>query len=544
MPSFSAHSDDNTDPRIATAVFGVVFGLGLALMVGYTIGGTAGNALGATARFLTVASLFIGLLAPRISIYLLILYCAYLDVLKRSMVLWGQIGFFDLIFVLAPAPALVAGMCASFIISGVIIHKKVPWLHGVLLIICAIFIGAVSFTAMQREGLRSILMQIGNVGVYILMLLAVVSHVRNFEDCRKILVFSLWAFLPVAIYGMWQRYRGLSLFEEEYLRSGYSMIAWRLDAAEIMRPFSTLNSTHALTVMMAVMALLSLYLIFSRKAGGGFFSKSFWGFVFFPIYAWACYATLGRAGWLVLLVGIAALFVFGSPFRTVGFFAAAGVAYIALVLSAGWMLPQLRGWQESLPGDSAVQAAAFRLVTFSDRLEGFQSMVTDSRVYSFFGVPPENRGPHTRMHDAVGNVLVNYGVVGFLVIFGSVAGAAYLIFTRVWRIQDRDERLLCTFLLAICFAVLAGGAVTGNHLKVFPVNAIFYMCAGMLLLLAFPWRKPVESEEKAAKPFSTEGANPFGSEEPLPDESSWGRPLRPRPLRPPFRPKFTLRPDS
>ena len=66
------------------------------------------------------------------------------------------------------------------------------------------------------------------------------------DDVKRLIKFCLIVYIPVALYAIWQQIFGLSDFEFNYLQTGYTITVGLLDDVR-PRPFSTLNSVHALS---------------------------------------------------------------------------------------------------------------------------------------------------------------------------------------------------------------------------------------------------------------------------------------------------------
>jgi hypothetical protein len=117
------------------------------------------------------------------------------------------------------------------------------------------------------SGLLAGLQDVANSAAYFpLMLIA--GMLFSKPEYVKLIKFCLIIYIPVALYAIWQQIYGLNDFEINYLQTGYTITVATLDDVK-PRPFSTLNSAHALSVMTAVLALLAWAscscVVFSRE---------------------------------------------------------------------------------------------------------------------------------------------------------------------------------------------------------------------------------------------------------------------------------------
>ena len=81
----------------------------------------------------------------------------------------------------------------------------------------------------------------------------------RYEDALRVLRFTLWVFLPVALYGIAQQIDGFQPFEIAYLRTGLSIEIKQLLTNHV-RAFSTLNSPTALGAVSAVLVVVCWFL--------------------------------------------------------------------------------------------------------------------------------------------------------------------------------------------------------------------------------------------------------------------------------------------
>ena len=303
------------------------------------------------------------------------------------------------------------------------------------------------------------------------------------DDALKVLRFTLWVYLPVALYSIWQQFFGLSDFEIRFLQSGYTIIADDLDDAR-PRPFSTLNSVHALSVCTAILAGVAL--LVPLKGG----KRIIWQYPVGVVYAFGSLATLGRSGIFVMPITLIGWLCFRRKLSTVLFYGAIFGALILLMFNAELVLDRLESLEKLLPLDnnSAISTETFRLGTFSERLMSFHNGLTNPRFHTLFGDPDaakadeENPYGDTVAHDQITQTLVQYGLVGLAVSMAIAVTGLWLAHRAVLRLEDQNTRAIAIALLSIVTAIIYSGMLFGSHLEVFPVGFFFALLIGILIV--------------------------------------------------------------
>src|SRR6516164_2394500 len=110
------------------------------------------------------------------------------------------------------------------------------------------------------------------------------------------------------------------------------------------RPFSTLNSPHALTVMMAVLALLAFFIHLKGS------KRAAWQIPAGILFILGCWASLSRAGWVLLGLGVIGWIFFRRALPTIGFYGLVTAFLVMLIVNADPLLDSLDYFQQKLPG--------------------------------------------------------------------------------------------------------------------------------------------------------------------------------------------------
>ena len=120
----------------------------------------------------------------------------------------------------------------------------------------------------------------------------------------KALRVAVFAFVPVALYGLYQSVNGLSRFEIMYLNTGLTSEI-RQFGESIFRVFSTLNSAYALSVMMGILVVI----VIAPRGEAGKGGALWWRIPLALLFAATSFITFTRTGWLAMGAGLVALVV-------------------------------------------------------------------------------------------------------------------------------------------------------------------------------------------------------------------------------------------
>ncbi len=478
--SFS-FSSQNLLARLVAPVLGCL----TAAVLGMVLVSDRENSLASFMNIVGFFGFFIGAISPRLGLYLLIFLCGYLDFIKRLLILFGDANIEDVTYVLRVAPFVLVGTIAGLVVSYALKRIQFKLMDWVLIGLIALLEAAIVASNIRNgAGISGA----ANSGVYVPLIIIIPLVLRTIDEmlafCRCILAM----FLPVALYGIWQGIFGLADFEYKYLISGLTINAAILDEAR-PRPFSTLNSGHAFEVAMGICVVLSLMLstaTLRRKAG---LWNSSARIIFPVIYFIASIMSLGRTGWCVWLFGGIGLFAFKSRKRIIIFYSVALVCFGLLVANAQFIYDRLDLIQSKLPTDSDFSQQAFRLGTYSERLFGYMNIFSNPELLTWFGNPAlaDQSGGENQyevVHDAIGQVLVTYGLVGVVVTLS--CGAMFLAWAhrRALHMPSERARAFSNILLSTMIGVISTAMLTGSPLGVFPINFMFWSIIGIMVSLS------------------------------------------------------------
>ena len=503
--------------RTFNPLLGIAAALGSLFVIATVLLGH-GNQLALLFRYLLVAGFFAGLLFPKGTLIFWLVLCGYTDLLKRFMVVFGNVEYSDLYNVLGIPPMMIAGVTLAVVVGALMGRFQLRTSHWRLfLMACFLMLVSAALAAKEKGGTWSgLIAAIANDGTYTMLLFVLPVLFKDTDDVLRLTKLLLLAYVPVALYGVFQQLHGFQEFEVAYLKTGLTLEIKQLYASEV-RPFSTLNSPTAFSVVCAMLCVVSIMLTLTpRREGGGWLLRRGLATFFVAIYFAGLVASTSRSAMLLVLIALVGFLCFRSGSATRWLYASCGAAFLALVLMADTILSNLDVMQDKISdilGDGQFITLLSRVGTFSDRLHGFANLITNPEVYTFFGYGPE-RGSDERdplySHDMISNMLVTHGVVPFLA-FAIIGGVVLKkIHGHVLRLPDRHHRLLAAGLLSLAFSLFVLSAVSGSVLGTFPINALFWLCLAQLMLVyqSDALHSTDEEEMDVAEEVTTNGAPP------------------------------------
>lgn len=466
-------------------------GLLVAMVIGLVGVGFAGNPVKNLMLLFGGAMLVLASLKPHFGLYLLIVSTAFLDLVKRFLVIFGVGSMGDVMGILAVAPMILAGISLGvFVLHPIFTKRMLTGTERRLLYFAMVLICIPLATGIRSGGLDAVTLgNAVNKSAYSLLvpIVYVLYRQRGVEEIKRLLRFSVIVFSLVALYGIQQWMFGFNQFESDYMRSGLTVTGDLLYERH-PRPFSTLNSPHAFSVVMAMFSVLSVVICMKPlKTSKGFFSSS-GRFLLPALFFTACFLSFVRSSWLVALIGIGCIFTFRTRARTVAFYSIFSVGFGLLVWQADNIYAGMDRLQGMLPHGSDIQEQAFRVGTYSERLFGFQNVFRNRAMWTWFGNPElaYKAGQHEErddvVHDALGQTLVTYGFVGLFAMLCLGSLALLFLHRRVLATPPGQADVLGRGLLSISIAIIASGMIAGAHVSVFPINALFWLSVGALIV--------------------------------------------------------------
>ena len=322
---------------VSRILIGAVFTL-LALIATLQIFTSQGNVLANSFRYLTPLALVVAMVTPRLAFYLLLLSGAYLDCIKRFMIIDSRFSDVDLAFMLSFAPAIVAGMVLKFLFSAImgsgnISRREVMLFLGITLL--CMFLGGAQL--MMEGGLRNAGNAVNTVA-YLYMPLLLPRLFGSLAELKKLMIAVVMIYLPAALWAIHQAHYGIADFEMQYLLSGMTIEVRQLDA-EVFRNMGTMVSAHALSMVASILFAALLIPVVWKS---GRISLKPWinplRWLCIALFAISAYYTFSRTGWVCAAIALLAFFCLRSKLLTYTAFFSALAGITILYLSADYLL--------------------------------------------------------------------------------------------------------------------------------------------------------------------------------------------------------------
>ena len=479
-------SESHRSPMTIVAIIG---GMIAAVYVASSILLGEGNQLADLFFYVMAGCGVLGLAAPRLAFTVFILQCAYLDLLKRLMVIAGHVSYGDLFWVLGIAPVTVVGISAGLILRMIFGQVKFDG-SDVRRLFVAVLLNMVmaAFIFFKGGGITGTLREVANGASYSLLLFIVPLLFSTPEAVARFTRLIILVFLPVAVYGIYQQVFGFQNFEIEYLKTPGLTIEIKQLEANRVRAFSTLNSPTSLSVVLCSVAVMAMSLaIVGNRARAKLMSLPVAVLIVLLMVAgWA--ASTVRVGILLLPVALVGMYVFRRSGTTRMFYSVLIASFVVLVASSEYLFMHIENWTRKLmdlAGGSSFAEYLLNMNSYKDRLYGFANVLANPAAYTWFGMGGEGeRDTFFAGHDPLSNALLSFGMipvaVGLVLMF-----IALRSFHRVvYQMNHQALQLFAAAFLANAAGNVAVSMVNGNLLGVFPVNVFFWACLGFAATLS------------------------------------------------------------
>ncbi|MEZ5384999.1 MAG: hypothetical protein R3F13_05740 [Prosthecobacter sp.] len=478
-----------------------LLGMVLGLYAIFSVMLTDGNSISELCRILMAGGFLFCALRPRAGLFVWLISSGYMDLLKRLMVSTGRISQMDLYFVLGIHPMMMAGLCVGVVLGALTGRVTLGAWHFKRLLAAVAIMLLAGLAAAREKGmsLSSILPEIANNGFYAVLIFLVPVLLPSLQDVLRTLRMLVIAYIPVAIYGIYQQYAGFQDFEIEYLMTGLSIEIKQLLSDEV-RAFSTLNSPTALGFASGACFTFALIL-------GGHRDQSAARFHFPRAFAIAL-ALLFVASWLsstarsavvVIPVALLSRYCFSDAKRTRAFYILAVSGFVLLVASSGWLLKVLPNAMDTmfeLAGGQGFADQILRVGTYYERLMGFSNVLANPAAYTLRGMGADRGGDYNdefMNHDPLSGTLVRYGVVVLVFMITVTFFLLRHVHSSVLKLPKGSLRNVGCLLLSVPLAYLVASVLQGTVFFTFPLNAFTWLCMGMVDALGQEKAQPVQT---------------------------------------------------
>ena len=442
--------------------------------------------LGNVYKYIMIGGALVGVLAPRLALVILLICSGYLDFFKRLLAVEGGVSFLDVIIILAFPPLCVSAAFVACTYQGIALRKDWRPGLGTLWFISVIVMGALAAGTLLSFGLSAGgLRTLANAASYAALIYVIPYLYRTKEDVMKTVRWLILLSIPIAIYGLIQKYQGFSDFEIAYLNTGLSGEI-RILYGQDYRVFSTLNSSQNLCKVMALMGALALIPL---KEGtiSKWLVSFWWRLPLVGLFFYTAFQSGSRTGLVMGAIVIFLFLLYKSRILTVAFYAFGLVAVTALIIMAPRMYESgtLAKWQGSL-GEvidvgSDTEARAIQLVTLNARLRSM-SLLHKPEYWTPFGAGLAKKKylfEQEKIHDVVTQSVVRFGYIPCF-----LGGIMLLIMLWkshrfIWR-QPRgsSEKKIAMLSMAVAISTIIGGLSATANLETYPISYYLYLFIG------------------------------------------------------------------
>lgn len=208
----------------------IILGLGciFSVVIGIQVTDSDANGLAILMRYVAAATFVTAMISPRLGIWLVLLMCPGLDLVKRFLILFSNVNMFDVASVLAIAPVTMAGAVAGTFFNRIVFRRQaaIPGEQRLFLILLGIISLIVTSGLLHNlDSKLTLLRNLAEACIYLCLLLLIPVYFPKTEQMATLLRATILVFIPVVLYGFWQKFMGLSDFELRYLMSGLTVTA-------------------------------------------------------------------------------------------------------------------------------------------------------------------------------------------------------------------------------------------------------------------------------------------------------------------------------
>ncbi|MGC3989254.1 MAG: hypothetical protein QM796_06175 [Chthoniobacteraceae bacterium] len=467
--------------RLIVSIVGVI----ISVIVAEVLFNSNINLIAASCMLVSVFAFSVCVISPKSGVYTLVLVSGYLDFVKRCLIMFGDFSLTDITMVLIIAPLMVGALFLS-LFTGYAFHRvRFSWLDVGAIFAAFMAVGLGFYISARDVGVNAeAIKETINGTCYAFMLPVITNTFSKPGELTKLFRFAVIVYIPVAVYGIWQQIFGLNDFEIAYLQSGFTVTAdILLDVRP--RPFSTLNSPTSLAGMTAMMAILSLVPMWAKEGQPQTATLKVRCIFLFLLFIAACICSLSRAGSVVWMIGLAALYFFETKTRTKIFYGVTIGAFVLLVLLSPFLLDHLGDIDLGQYANSDFSWQALRMGTYAERLKGYINLTHSTAMWSPFGLSSnELNSELVYNHDMFSSMLIYIGFIPMGIIIFICYKALSFAHGRLLRMPQGDRRSLLMIMIALMYGCIAVPVLAGAGFMVaFPDNLYFWLFAGSLAML-------------------------------------------------------------
>ena len=371
---------------------------------------------------------------------------------------------------------------------------------GILIYAVGSLVGLLVFITMTGSFPERV-QRAANIAGYITLIPIANAYFKTFDDWRRFFAFQVMVALPAAAWAIKQSYYGFDIIEWTYARSGLS----RVHSGQMLmfvnpRVFGFFGSGSAL-------GCASIYCSFSWWHGLRFKKNRFIWLATALLLTWVLVISTQRTILIYPFLVLIGAYGFRTKVRAFLLYGSAcsiillGIIYSTYMLEQG--LENINRFLASL-SSSAWAEEVLKVSTFSDRLRGWERL-TRADTYTLIGTGTKGSGYDDgnlyRNHDLINKILIDYGVIGFLLVVIAGVTVIYGLHATVFAQKNKQDRNDNAFAVALSLPMIYLSFLGGDNFNTNPINLqIWTAFVGVLVV-----RKQLMREKSAEKILSNSG---------------------------------------
>ena len=446
--------------------------IALFMVLSFLSGG--GNELGGMLKYLSIVVLLATLYSAKFGFWMLICALGYIDLLKRMMIFGHYISFKDVTMLLAFPPLLSTMMFISIFVKDLFTRNFGKF--EIKLLINCVAVGMIMslFAISNAQGL-GILRNLANFLGYIPLIYVIPKILPDKMSLVRALKTTVWIYVPIPLYAVYQSQVGLAKFEIDYLMTGLSSEI-RMLFGQDFRYFSTLNSSQNLSKFASL--FWAILLLFPRTVGFNnfkvysIFTKSSLVLLFLA----GAFVSGARTGIAMGIFAVLAYYILRSKLLTIAGYIFSFCSVIFVISISSYIVESkiLNTWSTWLNHNKPEWLDyQTNLGTLTIRFEGFSNW-TNPDFWRPFGYHFSDVDYKVlfKYHDAFSSLIVKFGYIP-LIIGGSVAFLFLRKFHTTLLVNKRQGKLKFIFSALILCNIF--GSLTAMTFGTFPINALLYI---------------------------------------------------------------------
>jgi hypothetical protein len=445
------------------AIFSTIF---IGIIMAVFVSTNAAGGIAALVPLITVILTMLALINPRAGLYGLAALVIWVDEFKRIAVFFGGAYSTTVMQTLAMPFIVLAALNAGFLLN-LMFGKAKTDLLGVLIYAVGGLIGCVVFLTMAGS-FPERAQRAANIAGYISLVPIAITYFKTFDDWRRFFAFQVVVALPAAAWAIKQYYFGFDQIEWEYARSGLSKVhSGQLLMFANPRTFGFFGSASAL-------GCAAIYCAFSWWHTFRFRQKRFLWLATAFILTWVLVVSTQRTALIYPLIVLLCAYAYRTKFRVFAFYGMGFFIFFLGIINSTYLIEKgLDKINAAIASDTAWGSEVLKVGTFSDRLMGWERLKR-AESYSILGTGEKGGGYDDgqvyRNHDIINKILINYGVVGLIVVFASGFVVLSALHSTIFAQQNRLDRNDNAFALALSLPMILLSFLGGDNFNTNPIN--------------------------------------------------------------------------